>query len=89
MARRHYHVLCGMPGYMPDDNMAHTSRRAAEAEAAELARQCRDDGLRVTGSARDGYDVSDPASLAYSGYIEITDCYEDDCYNEDGALWQE
>ena len=89
MARRHYHVLCGMPGYMPDDNMAHTSRRAAEADAAELARQYRADGLRVTGNAHDGYDVSDPASLAYSGYIEVNDCSEPDCYNEAGELWAE
>lgn len=29
MARKHYHVLAGTPGCLPDYNAAHTSRRAA------------------------------------------------------------
>ena len=102
MARKHYHVMVGTPGCLPDYNAAHTSRRAAEADAAWYARDCReaynpdnDCKVIVTGSAKSGrYDIERRADRSTSGwelwqYIEIVDCYEDDCYDEDGELWQE
>lgn len=99
MARRHYHVLAGMPGCMPDYNAPCTSRREAEREAAEYARDSREaynqdyrtPQVRVTGSARNGwYDIIRKRGRDWElwQYIEIVDCCEDDCY-EDGELWNE
>lgn len=102
MARRHYHVLAGLPGCLPDYSTAHSSRRAAEAEAARYARYSReaynpdnDRQVLVTGSAKSGrYDIERRTGRSPSGwelwqYIEIVDCCEDDCYTEDGELWNE
>jgi hypothetical protein len=36
--RNHYHVLTGLPGYMPDDNQTFTSRRDAERYAVSMKR---------------------------------------------------
>lgn len=64
----HYHVVENTPGYMPESEPAcFKSRRAAEQYAADLARQLRDDGYKVSGNARDGYwahrDPDDPYDL--------------------------
>ena len=100
---KHYHVLAGLPGCLPDYNSAHSSRRAAEADAAWYAQDCREAynpdykarEVGVIGSAKRGrYDIERKTDRSPSGwelwqYIEITECYEDDCYNEDGELWNE
>ena len=91
MARRHYHVNSGSQGgYLPDDGAVHTARREAELDAAERANQYRQDGdtvngkwlptYIVTGSARDGfYTVERRDGGGLGDYIEIVECYEDDC----------
>ena len=58
MRTTHYHVMYQTVGCMPDCNYAFTSRRAAEAEARELAAEERENGAVVYGSARAGrYDI--------------------------------
>jgi hypothetical protein len=74
MAKKHYHVLCGLKGlYMPDSNDICTSRRQAERFAAEGARHARDCGDKVTGSAREGY------SLGEHNALWIQECTIKDC----------
>ena len=80
MARKHYHVLCGLRGmYMPNSNDVHATRKGAESGAAWLAETYRDDGeTRVTGSARHGY-----YTVGDNECIEITVCDAADCMRGD------
>lgn len=78
-AMRHYHVLMGLTGgCMPNSNAMFTSRRAAEIYAAALANEAVNAGDTVSGSAKSGY-----YSIGDSECIEINDCYEDDCSEDD------
>lgn len=76
---RHYHVLMGLSGgYMPNTNDMFSSRRAAESYAASLASEARESGEHVSGSAKSGY-----YSVGDTECIEINDCYEDGCSEDD------
>ena len=65
-----YCVKQGLTGcYMPD-NVAYFTRKSDALEyAASLARECRDDGYKVSGNAWDGY------------YYAWPDQYDDTAYN--------
>lgn len=86
--KRHYHVLSGMHGYMPDSNFPTRTLREARAVAIEEVRICRAAGDRYVGSARGRYyecvSVNEYGTPLHGGpeYIEITDCYEEDCLDE-------
>jgi len=64
--RPHFHMLVGMPGYMPDTNYTCRSRTRAEGLALHEAREFRNDWSRannkpyykVVGNMHDGYEVS-------------------------------
>jgi hypothetical protein len=74
----HFHMLVGLCGlYMPDENHVYVSRKEAEDGARELARQFRDDGERVTGSARAGY-----YQVGDNYCIEITGCDDAECLRD-------
>ena len=78
MNRRHYHVIENTPGYMPDtEGSTHTNRREAESYAASLARELREDGYKIDGSARRGYLYAERDNWDLGRVIEINDCLED------------
>lgn len=80
MARKHYHVFCGLRGCMPESNEIHTSRRSAERDAAWCADEARQDGESVHGNAQVGfYTVGDYR------YIEIAPCTESSCLEDANA----
>lgn len=95
MRLKHYHVLVGLPGYMPNSNYpCNTLAEAgdiayAEAEAFREAgyASCWGKEQRgiVVGNKREGYEVLRP-SLWDSHErdvwqtISIVDCYEDECF---------
>lgn len=90
MSRKHYHVLGGMPGYLPD--MAYvcatlTEARALAAYEARLWRDEYDDDqpvYRVSGSAKRGYyDISRRDGTGADYYIEINECCEPICSESD------
>jgi hypothetical protein len=75
---RHYHVLCGLRGcYMPNANDVHRTRTAAERGARAWAESYRDDGLKVTGSAAEGY-----YTVGDHECIEITECDYQSCMED-------
>lgn len=90
--RPHFHMLVGMPGYMPDTNYTCRSRYRAEGLALSEARNFRsawDTELDcstyiVTGNMRDGYDVCirevQPPEVWMT--IRVTQCFEEDCLKE-------
>lgn len=85
--RTHYHVIESTPGYLPDDDspFATYSRAEANGAAVELARQLREEGYRVYGSAKSGrYDAECSDHIYDLGrVIEIIPCAESDCAPED------
>lgn len=96
MKRKHYHVLVGLPGYMPDSN--DVCRTLAEAGncAQWQADQYREDWdyendcsyYLVTGNKWEGYEVNrrDQSDYAMPILISINDCYEEDCFEEEDAM---
>ena len=78
-----YHVVENTPGYLPDSEPAcFRSRRAAEAYAASLAHELREDGYHCSGSARRGDIYCEQDAEDLGRVIEISPC-EEDC--EDSA----
>ena len=70
---RHYHVMAATVGCMPDTNEVFTNRRDAERYAVELARDYRECGYTVAGSARWGYAI-EPIN-----YIAVEPCNDVEC----------
>jgi hypothetical protein len=65
-----YCVTQGLTGcYMPDNVEYITNKKEALSYAASLARDCRDDGYKVSGNAWDGY------------YYAWPDQFDDTAYN--------
>lgn len=75
MATKHYHVIDGMPGYMPNGNYIHTTRHMAEQDAYEQVCRDRENGERYAGSMRSGY----YERIDGNYYVEITACDMDEC----------
>ena len=60
-----YAVIVNMPGYMPDNPPAIFRRlQDARTYAANEAKGFRNEGWKVTGNMRDGYDCEDRESSA-------------------------
>jgi len=84
MAQKHYHVLVGMPGYMPETNEVYQTLRDARDAAQWHADTYRDDwdpGYKVTGNKRDGYEIMPRDASIYTlpTTITIVECYEPEC----------
>lgn len=91
--RPHFHMLVGMPGYMPDTNYTCRSRHRAEGLALSEARGFRSDWdcdedrsyYSAVGNMHDGYEVyrrgDDPPREVYMT-IRVTECFEGDCLKE-------
>lgn len=71
--RRAYIVGSGSVGCLHDSARAYTTRRDAESELADIARQMRDMGYRVHGSARNGL-VSWNDGFMYAEIIDVDPC---------------
>lgn len=85
MTRQHYHVVENTPGYLPEDEnpLVTTNRRAAEAYAAILGRELREQGYhRTGGSAREGLMYFELNADDLGRVIEIMPCTEADCIVE-------
>ena len=98
---RHYHVLVGLPGYIPNtnypcDTLGQARLCAQEEKEAFLdsaAQGDNEDKLQVTGDIRRdwGYDVSRLGCYGREVWqtIAISECEEEDCYTEEGELYAE
>jgi hypothetical protein len=75
---KHYHVLSGIHGCMPDNNQVCETKKEAEMSAVWWISELRDTGLTFEGSAKSGY----YESLNRNYYLEISDCYESDCLDD-------
>jgi hypothetical protein len=79
----HYHIIENTPGYMPDSEPADfTNRGIAQSYMAQLARELREDGYKVSGNRRIGYYAErDSRDLGRSIVMHI--CHEQFCYSGD------
>ena len=89
--RPHYHVLSGDHGYMPDYNLAYSSKAEAQQGLLEWKRDCEqsvdeDMGKVFDGSIRaNGYECRYPQLVGLE-YISLVPCYETDCLDEDDSI---
>ena len=83
----HYHVIENTPGYMPEsDPYIATSLKDAGDYALSLARELREGGYIVSGTKRTGY-YGERDSHDLGRVITISDCYEQECLQEE-ALYR-
>ena len=91
--RSHFHMLVGMPGYMPDTNYVHRTRGDAEHGARWQAQDFRDQWngfydcaeYKVEGNKYNGYEIYrrnaiHPEEVHMT--IRVTECFEEDCLEE-------
>lgn len=82
--KRHYHVLIGLPGYMPDANFLCDTKGQAQDLALFEARAFREAGYKVTGNKGHGYDVLHGEEACFPNTtwqtIDVCPCQED-CLN--------
>lgn len=79
MTRKHYHVLDGMPGYMPNGNYYHSTRRNAEQDAYGQVQRDRENGQRYHGSMRAGFYSRTDGEY----YVEVNECDMSECSEDD------
>lgn len=85
----HYHVLVGFPGYVPNSNYPCETLKEAGDVAYATADTFRDDGHKVVGNKRNGYEVLRPRTrgllvshtIGWNVWqtITIAHCNEADC----------
>jgi len=88
--RKHYHVLVGLPGCMPDSNDVCQTQAEAQDCAQWWAQQYREDWnpdtdksyYKVLGNKRMGYAVirRNQSDYAMPILISINDCHEEECF---------
>lgn len=72
--KKHYHVIGGLHGCMPNFNYYAETRKDAEQIAKSEVKSMREDGAKAWGSARSGYyEIKSNFGIEY---VEISDCYE-------------
>ena len=81
-AKKHYHVLVGLYGYLPNSNYYCSSIKQAEDTMQSEAEAFRDAGYKVTGNKRMGYDVKHESGYSWQ-YIEYNECQEEECNEDD------
>lgn len=78
-------VVENTPGYMPESiPAAFTNRQDADRYAAELARELRDEGYSVSGSARDGGYSAERNADDLGRVIEISRAAEEEYIDQYG-----
>lgn len=85
MAKKHYHVLCGLSGcYMPDSNDVYRTREEAREGAKEMARHWASD-LDIPRD-RHGmfkrYRIDDDLYVFGHNEIRVTECDIEDCLED-------
>jgi len=79
----HYHVLTGLQGcYMPNDNAVCRTKREALAVAREQKRCWNDSEYDKPRSERDFMRGSKGYYTSENESIEVTECWEADCWSE-------
>jgi hypothetical protein len=83
---KHYHVLSGLHGYMPDRNDSYHTCANARAGACAIAEDLRAEGFVVNGTKRHGYyevyGHDSDGCIPGVEYIEVTTCHEPDCLED-------
>ena len=82
--KKHYHVLGGVHGCMPDVNLICETKHQARSVIVEEANQLRDYGYRYVGNCKDGYyeEISSMSCGHPNNYLEITECYQKECLED-------
>jgi len=82
--KKHYHVLGGIHGCMPDVNdIYHTKMEAREGLKWHIE-NAREDGYKYSGTLRDGYFEEEESEVRQwpNNYFEIVTCFEEDCLQD-------
>lgn len=76
---KHFHVIAGLHGYMPDYNEVHRTKREARNGLKEYVARSRDAGYRYFGNLRDTWFATTKTSIIRNAYACVEECYEVDC----------
>lgn len=81
----HWHVMQGIPGYLPDTNEVARTLTEARQYARQRAEWAREEEYIVRGNMRDGYEYlpRDASPYYIPRYISVEQCHEADCERGD------
>jgi len=84
--KRHYHLLVGTPGYMPDSNRLYMTLGIARGALKDEVNMAREAGFVCFGNLRDGFFECYPKRKGritmLPERIEIVECHEKRCLEE-------
>lgn len=89
MNKKHYHVIWGFHGCIPENNWACLTKTEARNAMKEDVRNLRDGKNRLSGNLKDGYFEITHREDALCHYGEITECFESSCFDKNGELMNE
>lgn len=79
---RHYHVLAGLHGCIPDSDELYRTKQEARQGLKWIVGELRSSNNRLRGNLKQGYFELVKKTDALCDYCEISDCYESDCLKE-------
>ena len=81
---KHYHVLGGIHGCMPDVNDVYHTKMEARGGLKWWIADGRDAGYKYSGNLKDGYfeELKNVNRQHPNNYFEITECSEEDCLRD-------
>jgi len=81
---KHYHVLGGIHGCMPDVNDVYHTKQDAREGLKWWIQDGRDSGYKYSGNLKDGYfeELKSNMQQYPNNYFEITECFEEDCLRD-------
>lgn len=82
---RHYHVLYGLDGCMPDSNEVHKTKKEAKEGLRFMRDMITESNSQVEEEFRDNIEGSiqnEYFTIGNSNSLYISECYEQDCLKE-------
>ena len=79
MTTKHWHMMNGSSGCMPDNNEVHSTKKSAVESAVNLFDDCK--GVQTDLIRMDIHYFRDDEQ-AGADYVEITRCYDKECLTE-------
>lgn len=83
MKNKHYHILAGLHGYLPNINEVYKIKQDARMGLKELIEWDRETGAKYSGNLREGYfECLNFSDCHTNEYYEITECNIKECLED-------
>jgi len=78
-SQKHYHIICGFHGCLPEMNEVYTSIQSVREALKEYISELRSSGNKFAGNLKHGYFECIKKEDILGDYFEISICYQTEC----------